>query len=342
MRNGWWLLALTSAAWGGAPVAWELYPAGAGYYNYAPATVEEGQQQHHFWWCQNTDPGRVRDHLYYRSFDFAAGGWSPRQLALGPGAAGQWDSLHVCDPSVVRGSFQWQGQPLPWLLAYLGCDQPTNLNNRIGLAAASAPGGPYQRVGPQPLLSGLAERWGVGQPSLVNLDGQAQLAVFYTQQEANQSTATWLRLADCRDLAKITLGPPLAVPTAGLTERDGAAVVLHDADFALDPASNTLWMVRPLAPGALNLKGQAVRLASVLQVARADFAAIQAGTGRWTVVAEVGPEQTGAAFAHSPSLGRDPLGRRAGPLLRLNFAAAARSLEPLWSYTLHGWILPLP
>jgi hypothetical protein len=321
--------------------SWELFPADADTYNYAPCAVEDGT--HFFWWCQNSEPRRIVDHLYFRRYDFARQAWTPRELALAPGAPGTWDGVHVCDPSVIRGRFRDGGTEYGWLLAYLGCDTLTNCHNQVGLALAAAPGGPWVRYRGNPVVSGSAATWGSGQPSLVSLDQAGRVALFYTRQEDDLSTYTYLSELDLSDLAAAHVGPPVRLSTAGLTERGAAPPVLHDADFALAATGDLVYVVRPLAAGELTLANHSVRLPSVVQVARAEWAAIRQGEGRWTVLAEVGPEQTGFAFGHSAAFGRDPAGRLAGSgRLRLNLAVGSRQADPLWSYTLHGVLLELP
>jgi hypothetical protein len=337
MAWAWAAATIAVAATAGA-ASWELFPAGEGLYNYAPCAVEDGP--HLFWWCRNREPRQVVDHIYHRRFEFARKRWTPPELALAPGAPGQWDSVHVCDPSVVRGRFRDGATEYAWAMAYLGCDTTTNRHNQVGLAFAVDAAGPWVRWPRNPVVAGLAATWGTGQPSLVSLDRRGRVALFYTQQDADLATHTWLAEIDLIDFSAPQLAAPVCLPTAGLTERTTAAPVLHDADFALDTDGTQLYVVRPLHPGDLNLAGQPVRLPSVVQVARAAQAEVRTGAGRWTVLAEVGPEQTGFAFCHGASFGRDPAGRVAdGTRLRLNLAVASRQSDPLWSYTLHGVIV---
>jgi hypothetical protein len=337
LAHGLWLL--TPVVWS-AP-SWELFAAGEGVYTYAPCAIEDGV--HHFWWCQNAEPRQIVDHIYYRRYEFAGNRWTPLELALAPGARGQWDSVHVCDPSIVRGQFHDGATQYGWLLAYLGCDTTTNRHNQVGLAFAVAPGGPWVRCRTNPVVQGLASTWGVGQPALVSLDQRGRVALFYTRQEQDLSTHTWLTEVDLSEASAPRLSPAVRIATAGLTERGQNGPVLHDADFALDADCMQLYAVRPLAASDLNRPGQPVRLPSVVQVARGDWGALRVGGGQWTVVAEIGPEQTGFAFGHSPAFGRDPYGRLLpAPRLRLNLAVASRLPDPLWTYTLHGVLVDLP
>ncbi len=325
----------------GAP-SWELFPTPAGQYVYAACGIEEGM--HHLWWCQNRDPGQVTDYIAYRRFEFDRGAWTPVEWALAPGAEGQWDSAHVCDPTVASGRFRHGASEFRWVMAYLGCDTRTNQHNQVGLAFAEAPEGPWVRYAGNPVVAGSNSSWGAGQPSLLSLDEGGRVGLFFTRQEDDLSTHTWFQEADLSGLSAPRFGVPVRLTEAGLTERGPARPVLHDADFALSQDRRQVYVVRPLAAGDLNLPGQVVRLPSVVQIARGEWEAIRRGGGEWTVLAEIGPGETGFAFAHSPSFGRDRYGRlpAGSGRVRLNLAVASRVRDPLWTYTLHGVLVELP
>jgi hypothetical protein len=323
-------------------VSWELFASGDGFYNYAPCAIEDGEV-HHFWWCQNTDPYQIADHIYYRRFTFSTKRWTARALALAPGAPGEWDSLHVCDPAVVKGLFLYRGVRYAYALLYLGTDLPTLKHNQVGIAFATSPEGPWVRYAGNPIVRGSAATWGAGQPSVISLDRQGRLLLFYTRQHEGGATYTYLAEVDFSDMEHPVIGAPRRVPTGGLSERAaGRAVVLHDADFAFDPTRKVFFLVRPQHPGEFGGPNPA-GLCSHLEVASIPADALRAGKGHWTVVGHLGPEQTGFAYNHSPALAPDPYGWVPDPHhLRINFTVAARQREPLWSYALHGFILDLP
>lgn len=329
------------SAWGG--VSWELFPAGEGFYNYAPCAIEDGRT-HHFWWCQNTDPFRVADHIYYRRFEFDENRWTPRELALAPGAAGEWDCIHVCDPAVVRGEFSYRGQVYAYAMFYLGTDDRTGKHNQIGLAIAREPSGPWLKIEANPIIKGSQNTWGVGQPSVISLDKRSRLILFYTKQEENLATFTYWTELDLRNLDAPVIGESSRVPTEGLSERPGTSqVILNNADFALAPTGETLYVVRPQHPNEFLPPDKNPGISSHLQIARIPAADLSAGRGRWEVVTHIGPEQTGFAHNHNAAIARDPYGRLPDPhRMRINLTVAARQPDPLWSYTLHGLILELP
>ena len=339
----WWAMsALAWLSWCWAATSWELFPSGEGFYNYAPCAIEDGRV-HHFWWCQNTDPHQVVDHIYYRRYEFEENRWTPRELALAPGKPGQWDSLHVCDPAVVKGEFHYRGTDYAWLLFYLGTHDAACKHNQIGIALAHDPAGPWMRFAGNPVVKASASTWGVGQPSVVSLDRRSRLLLFYTRQEDDLSTHTYLSELDLSYMDNPTITPPIRVPTDGLAEQPGATgVVLNNADFALDPAGEIVYMVRPLHPNAFAMDGKLPGISSHLELARIQAADLRAGKGRWERVAVIGPQETGFAHNHNAAIARDPYGYLPNPKhLRINLTVAARGPEPLWSYTLHGIVLEL-
>lgn len=326
-----------------AAVSWELFPAGEGFYNYAPCAIEDGRT-HHFWWCQNTDPLRVVDHIYYRRFEFGENRWTPRELALAPGAPGQWDCVHVCDPAVVRGEFSYRGQVYAYAMFYLGTDDRGAKHNQIGLAVAREPSGPWLKIEANPVIKGSPNTWGVGQPSVVSLDKSARVLLFYTKQEENLATLTYMTELDLSNLDQPIIGENLRVPTEGLSERPGASqVILNNADFALDPTGEIFYIVRPQYPDEFLPPDKNPGISSHLQIARISAADVRAGRGRWEVVAHIGPEQTGFAHNHNAAIARDWYGYLPDARhLRVNLSVAARQEKPLWSYVLHGIIIDVP
>jgi hypothetical protein len=323
-------------------ISWQLFPGGEGHYNYAPTAIEE-PTAHHFWWCRNAEPWVIVDYVYYSRWEVAEKRWTPPAQALAPGEPGQWDRVHVCDPAVVRGEFRYRGRAFAYAMLYLGTDDTACKHNQVGLALAADPAGPWTRFGANPIVAGSAATWGSGQPSVISLDRRGRLLVFYTQQEADLSTHTYLREANLRDLDHPVIGHPVRLPTDGLTERGPGPVILNNADFALEPVSGDIVVVRPQHPNAFLQPGENPGISSHLQVARIPARGLRRGGGRWRPVAAIGPENTGYAHNHNACLGRDAYGRLPDPhRLRVSLSVAGRVPDSLWTYTLHGIVLDMP
>src|SRR5882724_2008961 len=77
----------------------------AGYYDYSPTVIQDGQVQD-FWWCGDYS-GRTNDTIFHEQFSFVGGVHItiPQHPSLIEGAPGTWDSVYTCNPDVVEGSF---------------------------------------------------------------------------------------------------------------------------------------------------------------------------------------------------------------------------------------------
>lgn len=319
--------------------AWRLFPKGSEFYNYSVCAIEE-RDVHHFWWCQNADPHQIVDHIYYRKFILSKRKWTPSAPVLCPSEGG-WDSLHTCDPAVVKGEFRYQGEVYNYALFYLGTYSPDGKNNKIGVAFAKSPEGPWIKFKGNPVIQGSERTWGVGQASLISLDKKGKLLLFYTQQEEDFSTHTYMRELDFSDMDKPEVGEAMLVPTAGLKEREeGMAVILNDADFAYDPKRDIFFLVRPQHPYPSHPTGERSIVSGYIQVAYIEGKALRSAKGEWKIVREIGPEDSGFPLNHSPAIARNWFGWVENPgKLRINFSTANLGKDSLWSYTLYGIII---
>lgn len=98
-------------------------------YDYVPSMIFDGDYQH-FWWCGGPAPTDV---IYYRSIHLPTAQWSPFYVALTP-TPGAWDSAYTCDPSVVAGSFSFQGTTYQYAMYYTGTDRLDGMNGGVGVA----------------------------------------------------------------------------------------------------------------------------------------------------------------------------------------------------------------
>lgn len=335
------LLLLSSLSFS-APSAWRLFPKGSEFYCYSVCSIEDGDV-HHFWWCQNADPLQIIDHIYYRKFLFSKGRWTPPIPVLSPSEEG-WDSLHTCDPAVVKGEFLYEGNIYNYALFYLGTDSPEGKHNQIGVAFAKNPEGPWIKFKGNPIVEGSERTWGVGQASVISKDKKGKLLLFYTQQEEDYSTHTYMRELDFSDMNNPKIGEAKLVPTAGLREREeGMKVVLNDADFAYDPKNDVFFLVRPQHPYPLFPSGERAIVSGYIQVAYIEGASLRSGKGEWKVIREIGPEDSGFPLNHSPAIARNWFGWVENPSkLRINFSTAKLGKDYLWSYTLYGIIIDVP
>ena len=130
----------------------------------------------HYWFCRNATAWVIRDHIYHLKQNPVS--LDAIELVLGHSSGHIWDSFHICDPSIVGGTFRFGNRGFKHAVLYLGNNVDASVNNEIGIAFANNAAGEWV-LRPE-LLVGYPQQghWGVGQPSAVNLDGKGHIAVF--------------------------------------------------------------------------------------------------------------------------------------------------------------------
>lgn len=299
-------------------------------YNYASTVVVDGDIGH-IWYCSNYSSGANGDHIFYRKGVRADDGWywGEKQLVLSPGEAGAWDSANVCDPSVIKGEFRYEGKTYPWLMAYLGCSTYGNYENAFGLAVAESPAGPWVKVTTTevaplydfytlyPNAGNNMQLWGTGQPSLVSADKQGKVLVFYTQHfdpDWGQMVERW----DFSDLNRPVREFSNVLESNGLLQRDSEPDYITNADFMYDPYRNVLYTgtdVHPFGPDYPN------NIPTVGRVAYVDLTADKDGvlgdtlreSVLWTDVGQLSEDVTGNKRHSNLSFCRDVYGWMTDP-----------------------------
>ena len=285
-------------------------------YNYCPSVMQEGENVRHIYYCANLADRAVIDAIAYRRGILIDGVWywSPEQIVLTPSANtfdyqsfdwegvdwsaqdwdkdvtwdnGAWDRRHVCDPSVVKGEFSYQGEKYSYLMAYLGC-YVADRDNEIGLAVAKSPAGPWVRVeyaaDPEKdanHIDGLvsekdpwtrsnrafisfddsfeeyydstaaqvAGAWGVGQPSLISVDKKGKILIFYTLNGGSAARVMAERW-DLSDLSAPVREFREELTMRGITQYGSseASYACSNSDLGYDPAKNRFYIVGDAFP----------------------------------------------------------------------------------------------
>ncbi|MCR4781355.1 MAG: hypothetical protein K5851_01210, partial [Lachnospiraceae bacterium] len=172
----------------GASGGGATYTEPANIYKYCPTVINGAVL-----YCSNLyTPGQVKDGIYL-------GG--TRVLYTTPGS---WDSVQVCDPSVIAGNFTFQGGGYRYLMAYLGCRTYNCTNNEVGFAVSNDLYN-WVKVG---RVVGSEGGWGVGQPSLITHNGN--IFLFYTR-GTTSLTSTLCRQLNSTDLTNVSLSGPVTV-----------------------------------------------------------------------------------------------------------------------------------
>ena len=311
-----------------------------GIYNYCPSIMELEDGTRYVYYCTNQTSYRVIDYVGCRKGTPNADGtytWSAEKVVFSP-SDNLWDSMHTCDPSVIKGSFTYNGSEYAYLMAYLGCTSTDNQENKVGLAVSNSPDGEFIRVGETPVVdfakdpSSTAFQWGVGQPSLVSIDKAGKVWMFYTRGDKN-GTRTVVAECDFSNLNAPVVGEEVKVATTNLVELDGDKDIINNADFAYDPATNKFYAASDCHP---NPTSEPNYISSHFRVT--SFSGTEFKKATWKYLATIGTEDTGFARNHNVGLVRDEYGHLpARDYISIYYTVSVTGSQSLWSYRLHDF-----
>ena len=225
-----------------------------GFYNYCPTIIKDNNMIHSFY-CSNENAFEVIDHIYYRkSVEYENGFIFYDEIKILSPSSNGWDSVHVCDPSVVSGLYTYNNTNYNYLMAYLGCNTYDNQQNKIGFAVSNSLEKDWVKTTEiNPIISIPYNinykdcfQWGVGQPSLINLDNKGTTLIFYTQGTYNLTS----QIVELWDLSN--LNNPIQLWTTSLSNK-GTNDFISNADFVYK--DNILYMtcdVHPFGNGILS------------------------------------------------------------------------------------------
>lgn len=163
------------------------------FYNYCPSIKIDNEEMHTYY-CTNKDWGNVTDYIGYRHGHIFNKKLyqSDESLVLSP-TADTWDERHVCDPTVIKGEFLFNGETYNYLMAYLGCVPSDCTLNETGIAVSKTPKGPWVKcngntddgrainpIVPYSDFDCKSTNWGTGQASLVSVDNKGRVILFTT------------------------------------------------------------------------------------------------------------------------------------------------------------------
>jgi hypothetical protein len=279
----------------------EVYNPQGNFYTYAPSVIQDGNIQH-MWTCHNTEEGVIRDHIVYTELvdDKAV----KNATVLSPGDSGSWDSFHVCDPSVVAGTFLYESHTYSYAMFYLGNDVNASTHNQIGVAFADALDGQWTKY-PEPIVTYPDDGfWGVGQASATSVDKQGRLLLFYTQGDS-QKTTGYRRDINLHDMSNPVIGTAVPLTLDGLTGIDGKADWLNNFDVIYDPSRDRFFTVREQHP---NPSDYPTYIGASLQIVSIEGGSIWNGGGSWKVEGEINSNLTGFPRNHNSGMLRTAYG----------------------------------
>lgn len=303
---------------------------GSGYYNYA-ASVLVNDKINTFY-CSNKNSKEIIDYICYRESSLTEDNtyeYSEEKIVLSP-TPGTWDEVHVCDPSVIQGNFNYNGTNYCYLMAYLGCNTTNNQENKIGLAVSNSLDSGWIKINANPIITipydtahTDAFQWGVGQPSILSIDGNGNVLICYTQGKWNltsQVASVW-NLSD--------LNNPVCLGSTTISS-NGTNDFISNADFAY--SNGTLFLIcdkHPFSAGTLNNVSDTSAIYSASISSLSDLNAISNCT--WTSVATIGNYDKN----HNSAFFRDGYGNLySRNVLTTKAEQLSTFTDSLWTYRL--------
>ena len=288
-----------------------------GFYRYAPSTLVDSGVRHVFY-CRNINSRVVVDGIYH-AVQAADGTLGAETLVLAPAdsTGTAWDSYHVADPSVIAGAFYYAGHTYRYLMAYLGVkgrpgdaasDGAKCINNKVGLAVSDSLTSGWVRMGTDPVvITEHTDWWGVGQPSLLSVDGAGKVALFYAGDyetrmlnlDFTDATATAASLATKVGDQGVWLGKTGVMDLMGTTLR----MTITNADFAYDAARKLLYMIADTPDSLANWYddgGQYLYISKSVSVYRTPvdtLADMNLAAADWELVARFQPSDLAADYS---------------------------------------------
>jgi hypothetical protein len=286
------------------------------YYNYVPTTIRAGNRLQ-IWWC---GLGSSSDNIFYQTIDVDRQVYGPVVSVLQP-TPGAWDSLHTCDPSVLRGNWEHEGIRYTYAMYYTGTDDPANHGSTNGVGVAYSNDGITWVKFPQPIFRDpptSPRSYGIGQQGLFKADGQ--MAVYAFINRVTPAGSVW-------SLYHSPDGRRFEQPIGVVTKNGLVTPEILQADFAYDQATSYVYMATDRGG---TLQAIDVYRIALCNVTRSDKA--------WEKVAEYNPSTTGQPYNQGPGLLRDEVGAitRFLPTLVTYFASGPNtenSLTKIWSAT---------
>ncbi len=225
------------------------------FYNYCPSIMMEGEDTMHVWYCSNRTSGNITDYIAYRKgTKNSEGKWvfSEKQIVLEPTLL-TWDTMHTCDPTVVKGTFNYRDTDYTYLMAYLGCESQDNMDNQVGLAVANAPEGPWIKCDDiNPIcnyidgdrFNGGSNSWGYGQAGMISADKAGKVILTYSKADS-AGGGCYIEYWDFADLddPQMLSAQYVTLRNDGSLRPNGTQSSINNPDIAYDPNTNRLYVV---------------------------------------------------------------------------------------------------
>eukprot|EP01060_Flectonema_neradi_P014425 TRINITY_DN2110_c0_g1_i1.p1 TRINITY_DN2110_c0_g1~~TRINITY_DN2110_c0_g1_i1.p1 ORF type:complete len:396 (+),score=47.76 TRINITY_DN2110_c0_g1_i1:111-1298(+) len=334
-------------------------PPGSGRYEYSPNIIPvEGKDVMFF--AANINDQEIRDHILYRVKDPVMNTWGEPRVALAPAEKKiiksiYWDSVHVCDPRVVKGDFHTDKGRFEYAMFYTGTNcYAANMpwkncigssHNQVGVVYSknshTLMRGDWERVNNRPVIRSYWKYnvWGVGQPSARTLKKNI-VELFYTvSYPVNRIVRSVVNLSTNKILQEHNVTAN-GLQDIGVYSDD---IIYNNARFALVEGvegfnEGMYVMIREQHPYPSDF------ISSHLQIAIINATNIGSTNPNvsWSQVAVLSPALTGHDRNHNPGFATHPSGifrqSQNGQLFPLLFSSAQANASfnsELWTYRIH-------
>lgn len=298
-----------------------------GFYNYCPSYFIEGNTAH-IYYCTNKDENVIIDHIGYRTAKIVDNDvvFSDEQIVLDP-TLGDWDDVHVCDPTVIKGVFKYNNEEYYYLMSYLGCVTLDCSKNETGIAVSKTPSGPWIKcsgndinghpinpIVPWNMFGCLPTSWGTGQSCLISLDNKSRvlLIVSITFPDGGDGKMQFMEY-DFSNINEYRLLRSERISTKGMLVDTTPRI--KNAEFALDYATNSIIMAAPKSPFGVDKKTPTF-IADTIELYRLKvdsnenvIDALFSKNYHWEYLKTLRPQDTGFIRNHNVGLLTDEYGQ---------------------------------
>lgn len=309
-------------------------------FNYCPSVIEEEDGTRYVYYCSTAQSGVIQDHIYCRKGTLKGNGfmWSEKTLVLAPRSYTEYfDAFHCCDPSVIEGKFSYKGTEYKYLMAYTG--NTSNINNKVGLAVSNSPMGEFVAL-EEPLVtySGDKSHWGVGQPTLVSVDKQSTVMLFYSV----GSTSTYV-MAEKWDFSDMEVPRRLSsakVSEKGLSNLNGGLDYYSNIDVAYDETTSRYYVVSDCHPHPSDtptIMSSHFRVTYMTEKNAFGDSLMQEAGKSWLNLATIGPSETGFPRNHNCGIVRDGYGRlKKSDTIEIMYTMSLTGDKYEWTYRIYS------
>lgn len=320
-------------------------------YSYCPSVLKQEDGTVHVFFCGNPENLIMVDNIYHIKIN-PDGTKTTAKSVLQPGVTGSWDDHHTCDPSVIEGSFTWDGTTYKYAMFYLS-NMYGVFYNEIGVAFSNQLDADSWVKYPEQIVKktwsspgdqeipGFGNAWGVGQPSVVSLDGKGKVLLTYTVGDIGGTRVVWSE-ADFSDMDNYTITPAQIIVQSGLKGIDNQSQdYTANSEFAINKDADKIIMIRPVHPHPTDYPAY---LNTSLEINYMNFSDFINQKGSWQFIRRIEPKDTGYPRNHNAAFLRDNFGHVEEwekPTFYYTVSKAAPDVQPSdnnhaeWTY--HIW-----